>query len=357
MKAVIPLLTQKRLPDVVQYLRKPIPNFHFSVEGTYSEDCARLQKHMTVLKKNARFYSKGILPRVFTIFDALLTRCHVLHVCGDITFAGCLVPKKRLVTTFLDFGFMKKNRGMGRLILKLIWLYIPAKRSKHIIVISETVKRELLGLVSIEPHKISVVYPPVSDRFTYAPKQFPDSDHEILCIGTAPNKNLHRVIEACALISCTLHIIGCLDQQVLTLLGKYKIKYRNSVNLTQQEVIDSYVKCDLLFFASLSEGFGLPIIEAQKVGRAVITSQLQPMLEVAGSGALMVDPYDVRDIRRGILEIIENQSLRESLIDAGQRNAIKFDPEYSAEQHLKIYRSVMAGRADHLESEVPRQGD
>ena len=132
------------------------------------------------------------------------------------------------------------------------------------------------------------------------------------------------------------------------LLGKYNIKYRNSVNLSQQEVIDSYVECDFLVFTSLYEGFGLPIIEAQKVGRPVITSQIDPMMEVAGSGALLVDPYDVQDIRRGISEIIENQALRQLLIDEGQKNATKFDPEYSAAQHLKIYRSMMKTQGNNF---------
>jgi glycosyltransferase involved in cell wall biosynthesis len=348
LKEVKRLPAVKNMPDVVQYLRRPLPNFHYSVEGTHAEICKRLKKHIKISEKRAPFYSKGILPRIFTVFDALFTRCRVFHVCGDITFAGCLAPKKRLVTTFLDFGFMKRNKGIARLLLKIFWLDIPANRSKYIILISETMKREFLELMSIEPHKISVIYPPVSNRFIHSPKEFPGSDHEILCIGTAPNKNLHRVIEACALISCTLHIMGHLDQEVLMLLGKYNIKYRNSVNLSQQEVIDSYVECDFLVFTSLYEGFGLPIIEAQKVGRPVITSQIDPMMEVAGSGALLVDPYDVQDIRRGISEIIENQALRQLLIDEGQKNATKFDPEYSAAQHLKIYRSMMKTQGNNF---------
>ena len=55
---------------------------------------------------------------------------------------------------------------------------------------------------------------------------------------------------------------------------------------------DRYAAADIIIFPSLYEGFGLPILEGQKAGRAVLTSNIPPMTEVAGGGACLVDPYD-----------------------------------------------------------------
>ena len=96
-------------------------------------------------------------------------------------------------------------------------------------------------------------------------------------------------------------------------------------------------------FVSTYEGFGLPIIEANTVGRAVIAGNVSSMPEVAGDGALLVDPTDISAIRAGIKRIIEDPEFRTELIERGQQNARRFDPDTIAAQYLSIYREVAAG--------------
>ncbi|ANQ47868.2 glycosyltransferase family 4 protein [Flammeovirga sp. MY04] len=61
----------------------------------------------------------------------------------------------------------------------------------------------------------------------------------------------------------------------------------------------------MMCFYSLNEGFGLPILEAQSIGRPVLTSNISSMLEVAGNGALLIDPYDVSSIKKSLETIIK----------------------------------------------------
>jgi glycosyltransferase involved in cell wall biosynthesis len=105
-------------------------------------------------------------------------------------------------------------------------------------------------------------------------------------------------------------------------------------------MVDAYERADLVIFVSLAEGFGMPIIEAQAVGRPVIVSNLSPMKEVAGEGALAVDPFDIEAIRSAIRTVIEDGQLRHRMIAAGLENVKRFNAEVVAGQYAQLYRSI-----------------
>jgi glycosyltransferase involved in cell wall biosynthesis len=90
---------------------------------------------------------------------------------------------------------------------------------------------------------------------------------------------------------------------------------------------------------SLQEGFGLPIIEGFGFGAPVITSNLNPMMEVAGNAALFVDPYSVPDIARAMVSIMSDPALAQALIALGYARLELFGSTRVAEQMLEIYRS------------------
>jgi glycosyltransferase involved in cell wall biosynthesis len=110
--------------------------------------------------------------------------------------------------------------------------------------------------------------------------------------------------------------------------------------LTDEELVEAYRRCDMVVFASLYEGFGLPILEAQAMGRPVITSNFGAMREAAGDGALLVDPYSVEAIRAAILRIKNEPALREDLIAKGLRNAAKFSATAVANSYAQIYKQL-----------------
>jgi glycosyltransferase involved in cell wall biosynthesis len=110
--------------------------------------------------------------------------------------------------------------------------------------------------------------------------------------------------------------------------------------LTDEEMVAAYRRCDMVVFASLYEGFGLPILEAQAMGRPVITSNFGAMKEAAGDGALLVDPYLVEEIRAAILRIKREPALREDLIAKGLRNAAKFSANAVANSYAQIYKQL-----------------
>jgi glycosyltransferase involved in cell wall biosynthesis len=162
----------------------------------------------------------------------------------------------------------------------------------------------------------------------------------LLFLGSTPNKNLNRAIQAVRDIPCRLHIVGIIPPEEEQKLAQYGIAYTNSLNLTEKELADAYSSADVLLFPTLYEGFGLPIIEAQKAGRAVLTSNQSPMKEVAGNGACLVDPMEVQSIREGIEKIIQNNDYREDLIKKGFENVKRFESEAIAAQYLRLYKEI-----------------
>ena len=80
------------------------------------------------------------------------------------------------------------------------------------------------------------------------------------------------------------------------------------------------------------EGFGIPIVEAQKCECPVITSNVSSMPEVAGDAALLVDPFNVNDINKAMQEVWKDRSLRISLAYLGRKNLQRFSWDRSAEK-------------------------
>jgi glycosyltransferase involved in cell wall biosynthesis len=105
-------------------------------------------------------------------------------------------------------------------------------------------------------------------------------------------------------------------------------------------MIKRYELADIVSLVSTYEGFGMPILEAQAIGRAVITSNVYSMPEVAGDSGIMVDPLDVAAIRAAFLKVIHDDEHRSDRISKGFENIKRFDPDQIADQYYRLYESI-----------------
>lgn len=329
--------------DVVHFMRRPPPNM-FSVERVYEDVRADLPDDCRVTVWTCGNFSSGFWPRVQ---DTLLARKHqadVNHVTGDVHYLALLMDPRRTVLTVLDLVSLGRLRGLKRWVFWLIWYWAPVRRSRLIIVISECTRDQLLRSVRCDPDKIRVIHLPVSEEFRPAPQPFKADMPKILVVGATPNKNIERVAQALAGIPCLLTIVGALSDVQTEALARHGVAYVTKVGLSREALVAEYVRCDMLVFASTYEGFGLPIVEANAVGRPVVTSDTSSMPEVAADAACLVDPFDVASIRAGVLRVIEDADYRARLVQAGFRNVARFRIHAVAAAYANVYREIASGR-------------
>jgi glycosyltransferase involved in cell wall biosynthesis len=102
-----------------------------------------------------------------------------------------------------------------------------------------------------------------------------------------------------------------------------------------------YQKCDILSFISTLEGFGMPIVEANAIGRVVITGNITSMPEVAGDAAHLVDPFSIDDMKRGFIKIINDGEYRNQLIEKGYSNCKRFSIETVTKKYMELYSEMI----------------
>ena len=289
----------------------------------------------------SKYPSKGLFRRIYNTIEVSFHQGDINHVTGDVHFLSYFLKRERTILTIHDCVSVMHSTGIRREIFKFFWFTLPVKRVRHITVVSNKTKQELLSIVDVPQERISVIPNCISKAFQpIEKKSFDQKRPRILQVGTLFNKNLSRLCQALEGISCTLEIIGRLSTEQSKLLERYKIEYENFIDLTDEEMIERYQSADMMTFVSTYEGFGLPVLEAQATGTVLVSSDIDPIRDIAGEGACLVDPKDVQDIRRGILKVIENVSYREQLVQYGLENVKNYQPEHIAQLYSHLYKSI-----------------
>lgn len=326
--------------NITHFHRKP-DNFMYSIEKLFADIRCTLPNDVVVKVAEMPYLSNTLVGKIKNMLFANKNQNGINHITGDIHYITIALKSSRTILTIHDVGFMNQYKGLKRLIIWFFWIFIPVRKVKTIVAISEETKHDIIRYSKCNPQKIVIIPNFISPKFEKFEKQFEKQCPIILQIGTKFNKNIERLILAIERINCKLIIIGRLTPLQIELLNKYNINFENKFNLSENEIIETYKQADILSFCSLLEGFGLPIIEAQATGRVVVTSNLSSMPDVAGTAACLVDPYDVQSIRNGILKVIDEDDYRNELIEKGFENVKRFSLQTVANSYYELYKEII----------------
>lgn len=268
--------------------------------------------------------------------------------------------RKRAVTTIHDLTttrFTNPDKKRTVYVIKQqVYKYVirqAARKSAAILTPSKFVKDDIVAFTSATPDKITVTYE-AADRITAPPAPLPDLQKKnfIMYVGRpTPHKNLPRLIEAFALLRAT-H-----PDLLLVLAGKKDANYerieagitdralRQHIHFTdfvsEGELRWLYEHCAAYVFPSLSEGFGLPGLEAMVHGAPVVSSNATCLPEIYDEAAHYFDPLNVTSMSDAISEVLTDKNLRLELIKKGEAQAAKYSWRQMAEQTLAVYRQVL----------------
>lgn len=248
--------------------------------------------------------------------------------------------------------------------LKFITKY-QLKSATKLIAVSEATKNDLVKSIKVDKANIKVIYEGCRFEGLKKPEKLlirsvldkysVKDNNYFLFVGTVqPRKNLLRIIEAFALLlqiynnsSDNIKLLICgssgwKDSEIYLLPKKFNIeKHVKFVGrVSDQELSCLYSAAKGLVFPSLFEGFGLPILEAFNFGCPVITSNVSSMPEIAGDAALVVDPYDIKQIVDALIQL-QDDKLRYTLINKGYSQLKKFSFDKAAQQTHELFNEVI----------------
>lgn len=280
----------------------------------------------------------------------------------DVFHAQFIVPpflKCRTVTTIPDIAYEHHPEFFPPCQVAWSKKLIPwsAKKADRIITVSQFSKEDLTKLYGINPDKIAVTYEGAGCEF-YPRDRERAREHVtakygierpfVLYVGRLQGrKNLVRLVEAYSRVrregaEQQLVLVGKKDWMAQPILDKIA-----ELDLTGDVVLTGYIPAedlpwfynaaDVFVYASIFEGFGLPVIEAMASGTAVITSIGSSLEEVAGDAALIVDPLDVTSISSALRRMLSDRSFREEMGRAGIRRSKVFDRDRCAMETLAVY--------------------
>ena len=332
----------------------------FSPSVSYSEESYFFTEKFKVVTPNtfsqigwrSRFMLNSLLQENIDIYHGL---SHELPFGIESTSIKSVVTIHDLIYKFFpeDFPLIDKT------VYDIKWKN-ACSNANAIIATSEATKRDIIHHFGLSSDKIHVVYQTCNPIFE---KKVPQFEIEsvlkklnlpptyFLYVGAiTERKNVLNLVKAYNSIKKStqtpLVIIGNGRGHLLKLK-----KYISEQHLEDRIILCSnietidlpaiYQAAKVFIYPSKYEGFGIPIIESLKSGTPVITSNVSCMPEVVGDAGILIDPENFENIAQSLLEIDNNISLRNELIDKGYSRAKLFNLSAFTEQTMNIYKKVL----------------
>lgn len=220
-------------------------------------------------------------------------------------------------------------------------------RSTRVLTVSAFSASEISAHFGLPPERITVVSNAVSPEFR---SDGPAHDEGVPYVLAVSSPNRHKNFDALVTAFDDARLTNI---QRLLIVGRQARAFHSSSTATSSrtralgrvdddELMRLYRGATAFAFPSLYEGFGIPPLEAQRMGTAVIAARSTALPEVLGDSALWVDPYDVDDIRRGLETIDRDPSLRAELARRGCANEARFSWQVSAQRVSDVVDETLA---------------
>ncbi len=282
-----------------------------------------------------------------------------LFYSPDFTLPPTLGATKRLLTVH-DLSFVHHPDAFVPSLQRYLQRVVPRSIDQADLVLADSAhtRNDLIALFDVAPAEVTVIYPGVDSRFQPEPvpgerrrlrERYSIGDKPyVLSVGTLqPRKNYGHLIRGFvrfqADIGSEMELLiaggrGWLYEDIVREVEKHDgVRLLGFVE--DEDLPALYRGADLFALTSLYEGFGLPVLEAMACGTPTICSNTSSLPEVAGDGALLIDPLNPSELTEALMQMVEDKDLRERMVSRGLAQAANFTWERSARDLLDVVDS------------------
>jgi len=256
-------------------------------------------------------------------------------------FRTCNNPHAINITTVHDFTYEYYVRNPIKKWVHCRQKYQAIRKSDYVVCISENTKQDLIKfLPDVNKEKIKVIYNGASDVFHILDNRR-IGDYVLFVGSRDPYKNFDKIIKPICESKLRLVIVGKpLNNSEIQLLNATGCRFEHVGYISDEKLNILYNNAFCLLYPSEYEGFGLPVIEAQKAGCPVIAYNGSSIKEIIGDDTLLLQTISYEEILTK-LQLLHTPSLRQSVINRGLGNACNYSWEKMASEYLSLYKKAI----------------
>ncbi len=225
-------------------------------------------------------------------------------------------------------------------------------KSNYIVAVSEATKKSIEASRLTSKRGIWVI-PNCLKHGEYERKRVVNKEKMVLFVGDAAHKNVNAAITVFrnlaarfpewrfVMVGAQQKIAACVSggSESLSAMNTLRI----DENISEEAMMDLYAKASILFMPSLSEGFGIPVIQALSNATVPVISARSALPEAGGSAAIYVDPMSVQDMAEGLSSLMGNPEKLRVLAEKGRDRAAQYTPERQLPKLIALYKKAITG--------------
>lgn len=259
-------------------------------------------------------------------------------------YRTCSNPYAKNITTVHDFTYDYFYKGLRKKI-HCSQRNSAIMNSDAIVCISNNTKKDLVRfLPEIDQNKIFIINNGVSDEYFQIQKKYSDYSDYIMFVGARIGyKNFKFAVEVVSQTPFKLMICGNeLTQDEHYLLDKYlgNQRYKVVIRPSNKELNEFYNSVFCLLYPSSYEGFGIPVLEAQRAGCPVIALNASSIPDIIGNKKLLMNELTISEFNNKI-SILNSNHNRLEFIEEGIKNANKYSWHKMSQEYLDLYHSIL----------------
>jgi glycosyltransferase involved in cell wall biosynthesis len=320
-------------------------NLYESFKNNHKFQFVFYKHKKTILDNFSKYITIKIVDRLLLMVSP---KYDIWHTTNQLS-TRIPINAKKLVYTIHDLNFLYANKSESKKKRLLKKIQDNINKADYLTFISEFSNQEVKKKLNIEGKKYKIIYNGVKIKEPESSPKLLSNKPFLFSLGVIdPKKNIHTILPLLQVSDYDLIVSGKVTNEkyfhsILSEIKKMNLEHRVFFTNTISEN-DKYwylKNCEAFIFPSLSEGFGIPPIEAMRFGKPVFLSNLTSLPEIGGNAAYYFDSFDPDKMKKiflnGMKNYTENKNKKEEIINW----SLQFTWEKASKEYIEVYNELL----------------